>query len=763
MTTDPDNPTGLSASILEEVDRICLAFERAWQHQTRPSVRQHLDRGNGETRSALLHELLLLDIDYRTRNGDRPELADYIAEFPQEASVIRSALTEIRSDTIDGRDEQAVVSTNHLPPREQPMPARLGRYKIHKRVGIGGCGAVYKAYDEELQRFVAVKIPHQDRFANRAAKEMFLKEARSLATLRHPGIVPVHDVGFNEGDEGGNTCFIVSEYMDGGNLADYIAEHRLSFDEAARIAMGIAKALHYAHGKGLVHRDVKLTNILRDAEGSIYLADFGLALRDEDIGTGSGFAGTPANMSPEQARGDGNLVDGRTDVYGLGVVLYELLTGHRPFVSEDVTNLLEQIARREPKPLRQIDDQIPKELERICLKSLSKRPSDRYPTAMDMADDLKRFTRHRAEPVWTSVPARWSMAAIVVAVLALLLIAGRGWVSPGEERNASGPATPIRTLAVLPFRQVSDNGPYVGIGMADALITKLSNLRQIVVRPMENVRRYVEPTSDPIALGRQLQVDAVLEGSIQQTTDRTRTTVRLLRVADGHALWAATFDEDSVEVFAVQDAISAQVVHALALQLTADEKKRLKKRHTDNRQAYESYVKGRYHWNQRAEVGRSGLVKAIKHFKDAIDADPLYALAYTGLAESYALLNLYSGSLDETAFPRARAAAKQALDLDEHLTEARAIFAFVTFYYDWDWDRAETEFRRAIDLNPNYATVHQWYGEMLYFSQRFDESIAQLKRTAELDPLSPVICGIQGSPYLWRRDYVSRTSGVRKG
>ncbi len=390
MTTDPDNPTGLSASILEEVDRICLAFEQAWCQQKRPCVRQFLDRGNEETRSALLHELLLLDIYYRTRGGEQPRVEEYETDFPKETSAIEAAFDAGPSDTVDGRKKQATELTQFVLPQDQPMPSRLGRYRIDERIGVGGCGAVYRAYDEQLQRFVAVKIPHRDRFANALAKEMFLKEARLLATLSHSGIVPVHDVGFTEDA----TCFIVSQYIDGGNLADYVASHLVSAEQAARIVLRIAEALHSAHVKGFVHRDVKLSNILRDTEGNLYIADFGLALSEEDLGTGAGFAGTPTNMSPEQARGEGHLVDGRTDIYGLGVVLYELLSQQRPFDSRDVASLLEQIERREPKPLRQINDQIPKELERICLKCLSKRPSDRYSTAMDLADDLRNWEPH---------------------------------------------------------------------------------------------------------------------------------------------------------------------------------------------------------------------------------------------------------------------------------------------------------------------------------------------------------------------------------
>ena len=789
MTNNLDNPTGLSASTLEEVDRICLEFEQAWQRHERPAIGDYVRRGSHLPRSDLLRELLLLDIDYRRSSGKPPSLAEYVTEFPDDKLIVQAAIAAPDHETVDRRARQPAESTHYVPTGEQSAPSHVGRYRIEQRIGVGGFGAVYKAYDDRLQRWVAIKVPNLGRFTSDEARGLFLKEARSLATLRHPAIVPVHDAGFI-GEKGVRnslceapeepfrqkvpdsffeasfeTCYVVSDFMGGGNLADFVAGDRLSPIEAARIATTIAEALHYAHGKGLVHRDVKLSNILRDADGNVYIADFGMALRDEDVGTGAGFAGTPTNMSPEQARGEGHLVDGRADIYGLGVVLYELLSGQRPFAGKDVPSLLEQIALREPKPPRQIDDQIPKDLERICLKALSKRPADRYSTAMDMADDLRCFDDQAQSLRWTGTHNLWA-ASLAVATLVVM-----GWMTMlrvGPEPNAAkqlpAAASMIRSLAILPFTSATEDesATYLGLGMADTLITKLSNLRQIVVRPTAAVRAYLQQSGDPIAAGRTLRVDAVLEGSIQQAADQTRTSVRLLRVADGQSLWAATFDESSVDLFSLQNVISAHVAKALVLQLTAEEQERLEHPHTEDRDAYEAYTKGRYHWNQRVVEGPLAIRRAIQYFREAINADPLYALAYAGLAESYALMNVYAGRLDEQAFPRARAAAQRALEIDPKLTEAHATLAFVMFYHDWDWDGAEQEFRRAIELNPNYATAYQWYGELLYFSMRYDESIVQLKRAANLDPLSPTICALQGTPYLWRRDYLRARQEYQK-
>ena len=743
MAPDPDNPLGLSASVLEQVDQLCMRFERSWRSGQRPAIEEFLSAGPGEARSALLQELLLLDVDYRKQRGECPVHSDYTNLFQDQAPLLKTVFAN------SGDTDPAIVGQDSVQSPSEP-PSRFGRYRVIERRNQGGFGTLYRARDDELERDVAIKVPHRHLVDRPAAIDLFRREARAVATLSHPAIVPIYDVHFDSHDPA--SCYVVSEFMPGGDLAAYAEENKLAPDEIARIVQRIADALHFAHGRGFVHRDVKLSNILRDAQGEVYIADFGLALRDEEVGSGHGYAGTPANMSPEQARGDGHLVDGRTDVYGLGVVLYELLTGRRPFETKNVPELLTEIQCREPKPPRQIDDTIPAELERICLKALAKHPVDRYSTALDLARNLDRARRAESHSL-LSRPATWLTAAVIVAIL---LVA---WLIPKDTWNeVSGNVhrpSRIRTLAVLPFRPVvkNEDSAYLGLGMADSLITKLSNLRQIVVRPTAAIHEYVDAPGDPVEAGDKLRVDAVLEGTIQQTAGQTRATVRLLRVADGHAIWAETFEEGAVDLFALQDLISTQVARALALQLTAQEQARLERRHTENREAYEAYVKGLYHWNQRARPSGGQLGKAIEFFQKAIEADPLYALAYCGLADTYALLNLWSGKIDETAFPRARAAAKRALELDPDLDQAQATFAMISFYHDWDWQKAEQGFRRAIELNPNYATAHQWYGEFLYFSTRFDEAIAELKKAAELDPLSPVISALQPTPYLWRRDY----------
>jgi Tol biopolymer transport system component/tetratricopeptide (TPR) repeat protein len=532
----------------------------------------------------------------------------------------------------------------------------------------------------------------------------------------------------------------------------------------------ICEAIEFAHQKHIVHRDLKPSNILVKTGGAVKLLDFGIAkiLNPEiasqtmDPTTAALRLMTPEYASPEQVRGLPATTT--SDVYSLGVLLYELLTGHRPYrlynrmpeelsrvICEEeperpslVINRIEHVplgngsykVEITPESISKTRDGTPDKLRRqlagnldnIILKALRKEPQRRYATVVEFAEDIHRHLE--GQPI--SAPA---------------------YFIPAREYELSDTPTGSRAIAVLPFkmlRQEEKTDEYLGLGMADAIITKLSNIRRIIVRPTSSVLKYASGDSDLLAAGHELDVGFVLDGRIQRAADRVRVTVQLVRVRDGAPLWAAKFDEKFTDIFTVEDSVSGQVAQALMPRLSGEEQELLSKRETENAQAYQAYLKGRYYWNTFTE---EGLAQAIFHFMEAIEEDPEYAQAYAGVADYYNYLGVWGVLPPKESFAAAKDAALKALSLDDTLAEAHTSLAFALLAYDWNWEEAEASFKHAIELNPGYATAHQWYSYLAGAQGRHAEAITEIECAQKLDPLSPVIASSASLIFFNARQY----------
>jgi len=616
---------------------------------------------------------------------------------------------------------------------------------------------------------------------------------------------------------------MATEYIEGETLRRHMAGSAMKLGEALDVAIQVAGALAAAHQAGIVHRDIKPENIMVRRDGYAKVLDFGLAKLAESksvdsvvppipkVETQPGLVmGTVSYMSPEQARG--LEVDTRTDIFSLGVVIYEMVAGRAPFEGGTTSDVIVSLLDKEPAPLSRYSPEVSAELQRIVGKSLCKDREERYQVVKELLIDLKglrdelafeaklersvppdfrreagaqsgqaavaaltgRAARstlsaesliiedemhidhtkpHIIDAAITKSSASFRSLAVVVAVFAFLALL---WLAVTYSRNLIKPNPPadafeVRTLAVLPFKAVGPDGndEYMELGIADALITRLSNVKRLSVRPTGAVRKYIAAEQDAVAVGRELRVDAVLNGSVQRSGDGIRVMLQLVSVQDGSVLWAETFDEKFVDIFTVQDRISEHLAASLMLTLTKAERERLTRRETSSPQAFQFYVKGRYFWNKRTqETAR----KAIEYFQQAIELDPNYALAYVGIADSYIIIGVYSALPPNDAFPKAKEMALKALEIDNSLAEAHTSLAYVKFRYEWDWTGAEDEYRRAIELNPNYATAYQWAALNLAANGRLDEAISQMRRAEELDPLSPIInSNMEWVLYLARR------------
>jgi eukaryotic-like serine/threonine-protein kinase len=621
----------------------------------------------------------------------------------------------------------------------------LGHYRILEEIGAGGMGVVYRAHDERLDRDVALKVLPTGALADDAARKRFRKEAFALAKLSHPNIAHIYDFDTQNGMD-----FLAMECIAGPTLAEKLSAGALSEKEVVAMGAQVAAALEEAHECGVVHRDLKPGNILVTAKGQAKVLDFGLAkllrTQGETEATQTftetrGVAGTLPYMAPEQLRGEA--LDARTDIYALGCVLYEMATGRRAFDDAAAGQLTDSILHQSVVPPRVVNRRVSLQLEAMILKCLEKDPERRYQSAKEAGVDLKRLASSTAATAadTRSVPERpgWRKAGISAAVgavaIALLLVALN--VAGLRERLFKTAGAPqIRSLAVLPLVNFSHDPEqdYFSDGMTEQLITDLAQIGALKVISRTSVMQYKGSQKPLPQIAKELGVDAVIEGSVQRSGDRVRITAQLIEARTDRHLWARSYERDMRDILALQAEVAQAIAGEIQVTLTPSEKVLLASARAVNPEAHELYLRGRYFWNQRT---LESYQKGLRYFEQAIEKDSNYALAYVGLADSYALMTVFANVPPGETFSRAREAAQKALELDETLAEAHASLAYIHLNYDLDWAGAKKEFRRSLELNQNYAHAHHWYAHYLTALGKMDEAFAESQRALDLDPLAP--------------------------
>jgi serine/threonine protein kinase/Tfp pilus assembly protein PilF len=637
----------------------------------------------------------------------------------------------------------------------------IAHFRVLEKLGAGGMGVVYKAVDTRLGRLVALKFLPDNMTREALALERFHREARAASALNHPGICTIYDIGEQNG-----RAFIAMEFIDGETLRSHIRGTALALEETLKFGIQIAEALDAAHAEGIIHRDIKPSNIFVTKRGQAKVLDFGLAkLVPKGVAMGDGddggaaadagsiagiISGTPSYMSPEQVRGDN--LDRRTDIFSLGLLLYEMATGTRAFSGATGGAIIEAVLTRSPVPVRTIHPEVHPRLEEIINKTLQKDRDRRYQHAADVCRDLQQLERG-SESLGRAAREKTESAPLS-ATGHLQSTRKHRTQSSTKQTDSLRPqrvSKIIDSLAVLPFENVSrdEENEYLSDGIAGSLINTLATIPKLRVMAQSTVFRYKGRGTDPLAVGRELNVRAVLTGRIIQSGGSLRIGTELVDVATGSQLWGGQYDRKPGDIFAIQDEISGEISGKLRLKLTRADKRRLTKRQTDDAEAYQLYLKGRHHWNRWTE---DGFYKAIEYFQQAIEKDPTYALAYSGLADSYVLLGWNSYLPPKEAFPKGKIAAMRALRVDRDLGEGHAPRAAVLWLYDWQWQEAQTEFKRSIALNPAYPTANHWYAECVMTMGRYEEAIALMKKSQELDPLSLIISSAIGwACYMGRR------------
>lgn len=681
----------------------------------------------------------------------------------------------------------------------------LGRYEIRSKLGAGGMGEVYLAEDQQLRRRVAVKILPAEIASNRDRMRRFTQEAQAAAALNHPNIAHVYEIGSSSIVKDGTSDkelvhFIAMEYVEGETLSRLITNRQTELAKLIRYLQQSAEGLAKAHEAGIVHRDLKPDNIMVTRDGHAKILDFGLAKLIDTPQTISDqisdattvnleyqskpgtILGTVGYMSPEQAMGNVRDIDHRSDIFSFGCILFEAVTGKRAFAGKDALDSLHKTVHAPTPLIKESNANAPDELQRIVRRCLAKDPEERYQNIKDVALELKEVRRdlqeanvssrateqHQAESTSTqpigattnsSSPSVSSAEFVVseikkhkLALIGLVALLTVGIVAVAVYLSKTKKEATIDSIAVLPF--INQNEPseeWLSDGVTESIINSLTQLPNLKVSARNSVFRYKGKNVDPVVAGTELGVRAVLTGRVMQRGDNLLVSTELVDLQDNKQLWGQHYNRKLVDLIGLQEEIAKQISENLRLHLAGDSQKLLTKRSTENNEAYQLYLKGRYFINKRTQ---EDLRKAIDYFQQAIAKDPNDAIAYTGLSDAYASLAFPLGAVapNET-MPKAKQAAAQALLIDNDLGEAHASFAYVTFFYDWNWETSEREFTRALELKPNNADTHHWNSHFLMSQHRVDESLRESKRALELSPLDLILNIHLGWHYLYAGQY----------
>ena len=575
----------------------------------------------------------------------------------------------------------------------------ISHYKILSKLGEGGMGVVYKAQDLKLQRLVALKFLPSSLLGDEEAKARFLREARAAAALQHPNICTVHEI-----DEVDGRTFIAMAYLEGDELTKSIEKGPLGVERLLEIAIQLGRGLQEAHGKGVVHRDIKPANIMDTTSGQAVLMDFGLAQLASAASklTREGTTvGTPAYMSPEQTTGE--KLDHRTDIWALGVVLYEMATGQVPFQGHYEQAILYSILNEPPEPITAVRTGVPPELERIVNKCLAKRAEERYQTVSDLLADLSALKRATESGV--------------------------------GKRPSSGAKDTQPSIAVLPFvnRNRDEESEYFSDGLTDELIAALAQVEGLRVVGRASAFQFKGKAGNLEEINRSLRVSCVVDGTVRRAGQRVRVTAQLVNVADGYQIWSQTFDRVIEDIFDVQEEIAQGIVRSLKGKLVHARPEPIVKQTTENPRAYDLYLRGMYHLHNRYD--RQGFETAIDHFERACGLDPSFADASAALASALTSFATIGWLAPKETIPRAKSEVTKVIAINDEIPAAHAVLGKILNLYDWDWTGAEREYRRAIDLNPSDAAAHFLYSFYLVHRGRFEEAIAEVQTALRLDPL----------------------------